>query len=104
KKTRILFPGYLAGLSKRAHFQLADLFIFPSRHESYGLTLLEALRAGLPVVACPHYGAEELVQPDFGVLLPPATERAVPSLLLTALQRLLADPSRLKTMGKNAQT
>ncbi len=104
KKVRILFPGYLAGLEKQAHFRLADLYVFPSRHESYGLTLLEAYRAGLPALACHHYGAEELLRPEFGELLPAADESAVPRLLQRALARLLADPARLKEMGQRAQS
>jgi hypothetical protein len=43
---RVVFPGYVAGRRKQAFFRLADLYGSPSRHESYGLTLLEALRAG----------------------------------------------------------
>ena len=39
----MVFPGYVTGERKRAFFALADLYVFPSRHESYGLTLLEAL-------------------------------------------------------------
>ena len=50
KRTRVVFPGYVTGERKRAFFALADLYVFPSRHESYGLTLLEALAAGLPAV------------------------------------------------------
>ena len=46
RKTRVVFPGYVTGDRKKAFFALADLYVFPSRHESYGLTLLEALAAG----------------------------------------------------------
>jgi len=47
KRTNVVFPGYVMGLRKRAFFKLADLYVFPSRHESYGLTLVEALAAGI---------------------------------------------------------
>ena len=48
KKFRVAFPGYVSGARKQAFLDLADLYIFPSRHESYGLTLMEALASGLP--------------------------------------------------------
>ena len=103
KKVRVIFPGYVYGLEKQAHFRLANLYAFPSRYESYGLTLMEALRAGLPVVACHTDGTEHLVREEFGELLPPEPERRIPQLLKEAIQRMLADPGRLRTMGQQAR-
>jgi glycosyltransferase involved in cell wall biosynthesis len=72
KKTRVIFPGYVTGERKRAFFALADLYIFPSRHESYGLTLLEALAAGLPAVCLDHHGARSVMKEEFGAIVEPA--------------------------------
>ena len=66
RNVRVIFPGYVSGLRKQAFQRLADLYIFPSRHESYGLTLLEALHAGLPAVCLDHHGAREVMRPEFG--------------------------------------
>jgi glycosyltransferase involved in cell wall biosynthesis len=63
---RVVFPGYVTGIRKQAFQRLADLYVFPSRHESYGLTLLEALYAGLPAVCLDHHGAREVMRPEFG--------------------------------------
>jgi glycosyltransferase involved in cell wall biosynthesis len=104
KKVHVLFPGYVAGVDKQAYLRLADLYVFPSRHESYGLTLLEAFHAGLAAVVCSHYGAEELMRPEFGELLPAVPESAIPTLLQSALARLLTDRSRLRRMGAQART
>jgi len=103
KRVRVIFPGYVYGLEKQAHFRLANLYVFPSRYESYGLTLMEALRAGLPVVASHTDGTEHLVRKEFGELLPPAPERNIPELLKGAIKRMLADPDKLRTMGQQAQ-
>ena len=103
RKVRVIFPGYVYGLEKQAHFRLANLYIFPSRYESYGLTLMEALRAGLPVVASHTDGTEHLVRQEFGELLPDAAEGNIPQLLKEAIQRMLADPDKLRTMGQQAQ-
>jgi glycosyltransferase involved in cell wall biosynthesis len=82
KKTRVIFPGYVTGERKRAFFALADLYIFPSRHESYGLTLLEALAAGLPAVCLDHHGARSVMTEEFGAIVEPAG-------LMPAIKRLL---------------
>ncbi|MGH9594199.1 MAG: glycosyltransferase family 4 protein, partial [Bryobacteraceae bacterium] len=96
KRVSVVFPGYVTGERKRGLFALADLYVFPSRHESYGLTLLEALAAGLPAVCLDHYGARSVMREEFGALVP-ASE------LRTAIVRLLADDAALKRMGAAAR-
>jgi len=49
----------------------ADLFVLPSRHESFGLAALEAMSAGVPVIASNAEGLPELVRNgETGYLLP----------------------------------
>jgi len=92
RRTRVVFPGHVTGARKQGFFALADLYVFPSRHESYGLTLLEALAAGLPAVCLEHEGAREIMSPRFGELVPFRDLRS-------AIVRLLADDSRRREMG-----
>jgi glycosyltransferase involved in cell wall biosynthesis len=99
KRCRVHFVGYAAPARKKALFEMSDLYVFPSRHESYGLTLLEALRAGLPVLATSSHGAREVFQPGTGEWLPDAPEGKLPGLMVYALCRLLSDRPRLKVMG-----
>jgi glycosyltransferase involved in cell wall biosynthesis len=96
RRTRVVFPGYVVGERKRAFFALADLYVFPSRHESYGLTLLEALAAGLPAVCLDHLGARSVMREDFGELVP-ASE------LRPAIARLLGDDALRGRMGQAGQ-
>jgi glycosyltransferase involved in cell wall biosynthesis len=84
KKTRVIFPGYVTGDRKKAFFALADLYVFPSRHESYGLTLLEALAAGVPAVCLDHHGARSVMKEEFGAMVQPSG-------LIPAIKRLLND-------------
>ncbi len=96
KRIHVIFPGYVTGLRKHAFFDLADLYVFPSRHESYGLTLLEALRAGLPAICLDHHGAREVMREEFGEIV--ALRE-----LLPALRRLLADEALRKRKGAAAR-
>ena len=96
RKTRAIFPGHVTGVRKQAFFALADLYVFPSRHESYGLTLVEALRAGLPAVCLDHHGAREVMRPDCGLLV--REDR-----LREAIASLLLDPDRRARMGRAAR-
>jgi glycosyltransferase involved in cell wall biosynthesis len=103
KKTRVIFPGYVYGADKHAHFRLSDLYIFPSRYEAYGLTLMEAFAAGLPAVATFSDGTEQVMRKDFGELIPAVAEREVPLLLKDAIQRMLSDRESLRAMGHAAK-
>jgi glycosyltransferase involved in cell wall biosynthesis len=103
KKTRVIFPGYVYGADKHAHFRLSDLYIFPSRYEAYGLTLMEAFAAGLPAVATFSDGTEQVMRKEFGELIPAVAERQVPLLLKDAIQRMLSDRERLHAMGHAAK-
>lgn len=98
KRTRVVFPGYVTGARKRAFFEMADLYVFPSRHESFGLTLLEALSTGLPALCTRTAGALQVMQPDYGEIVD-----LHPAALLDGLQRLLGAPQRLRQMGEAAK-
>ncbi|MBI4423491.1 MAG: glycosyltransferase family 4 protein, partial [Elusimicrobia bacterium] len=109
-RCRVFFPGYVAGEEKAAFLSLAHLFVSPSLHESYGLTMVEALRAGRPVLASDHYGAREVFGPPeaadprrgFGRLVRYA-EGDPPGRLAAELEGLLADPAGLRAMGERAR-
>jgi glycosyltransferase involved in cell wall biosynthesis len=56
--SRVEFTGHVVGAEKATLLRRADIFVSPSRHESYGLTIAEALAAGCRVISHSHYGAE----------------------------------------------
>jgi glycosyltransferase involved in cell wall biosynthesis len=94
---RIVFPGHVTGVRKRALLALANLYVFPSRHESYGLTLLEAMRAGLPAVCFDHGGAREVMRPEFGAIVSSRGQ------LIAALEMLLNDDPLRAQCGEAAR-
>lgn len=59
--TKTNFVGYLMGRELGSAFASADAFIFPSRTETLGLVLLEAMAAGCPVVAARSGGIPDIV-------------------------------------------
>jgi glycosyltransferase involved in cell wall biosynthesis len=57
----VVWRGYRFGEDLASHFASADCFVFPSRTETFGNVLLEAMASGLPVAAVPAPGPVDLV-------------------------------------------
>jgi glycosyltransferase involved in cell wall biosynthesis len=96
---RTHFHGYLsdpAPVLSRAH-----VFVLSSLSEAFPRSVLEAMRAGLPVVASDVGGVAEGVTHGVNGLLIPARN---PSALAEALAKLLDDPALRETMGRSART
>jgi glycosyltransferase involved in cell wall biosynthesis len=76
-----------------------DIFVAPSRYESFGLVLVEAMRHGKPVIACNIGGMREvLVAGETGLLVPPEDSRA----LADAILRLADDDALRERLGRGA--
>ena len=60
----VTFTGYLRGERLSQAYASGDIFVFPSRLETFGLVVIEAMAAGLPVLATRVGGVEEIVRED----------------------------------------
>ncbi len=78
----------------------SDLFVLPSRWEGLPMALLEAMAAGLPLVASSVSGTREVVEHSTsGLLVPPDDSSA----LARAMVKILADPVAADAMGRAAR-
>ncbi len=94
------FVGYLTGKELGSAFACADAFVFPSRTETLGLVLLEAMAAGCPVVAARSGGIPDIVTDGVnGYLFDPAEEEGA----IAATQRLLNQQQERETLRQNAR-
>lgn len=95
------FVGYLSGESLAAAYASADVFIFPSRTETLGLVLLEAMAAGCPVVAARSGGITDIVTDRVnGYLFDPHDDvRGA----VVATRRLLSNRAEKETLCQNAR-
>jgi glycosyltransferase involved in cell wall biosynthesis len=66
--THAHFLGAMQGEALAKVYASADVFVFPSRTDTFGIVLIEALASGLPVAAFPAPGPIDVVGPGAGVL------------------------------------
>lgn len=95
--SRIRWRGALDGPAVAAALAESDLFVWPAINEAFGMALLEAQAAGLPIVAGASGGVSGIVADrETGFLVPPGDATA----FATALRRLILDPRKRATMSK----
>ncbi len=98
--THTHFVGYLAGEDLASAYASADVFVFPSRTETLGLVLLEAMAAGCPVVAANAGGIPDIVTDgENGYLFNPQDEYGA----IAATKRLFERGAERELMSRNAR-
>src|SRR5258708_13650174 len=97
---RIVITGELDIAEVQRWYRRVTIYAFTSRNEGFGLTLIEAIAAGAPLVAS-RAGAAELVVEDgvTGVLTPPGDVDA----LVKALEPLMRNPASAAQMGERGR-
>ncbi|OQW75366.1 MAG: alpha-mannosyltransferase [Proteobacteria bacterium ST_bin14] len=62
------FLGPKFGADLAAAYAAADVFVFPSKTDTFGLVMIEALASGVPVAAFPVTGPIDVLKPDVGAM------------------------------------
>lgn len=97
---RILFRPEVPVDEMPAWYQVLDLFIAPQRWEGFGLTPLEAMACGVPVIATDVGAFAELVAPGVtGMIVPPGDTQAI----ARATRDIIGDPARRALWGAAAR-
>ena len=76
------------------------LFVSAARSEPFGLAIVEAMAAGLPIVAASSEGALEIIEDGFSGKLVPVGD---PEAMAAAINDLIDDPLERSRLGRNAQ-
>lgn len=98
-RDRVTFAGLVAEAALPPLYAAADLYVWPAVREAYGLALLEAQAAALPVIAgCEGGVAEVVADGRSGILTPPRD----PLALAGAVRDLLEQPQRRRTIATAA--
>lgn len=91
----VVFTGWLTGVEKAAAVRNAAMVAVPSRQESFSLTAVEALSAGVPLLLSPDVGlAEEIAEAGAGWIA-----ARQPEAFGTALERVMRDPAGRQQAG-----
>jgi glycosyltransferase involved in cell wall biosynthesis len=93
--------GAVGGQQKRDMLAATDLFVLPSRVDSFGIVYLEAWAYGVPVVGCRAGGVPDVIDHGRdGMLVSFGDEEE----LAATIKALLADPDRRRTMGHRGRS
>jgi glycogen(starch) synthase len=94
---RVVFAGEVSGAQLESHLQVCDIFVAPSRYESFGLVFLEAMMFGKPVVGCRAGGMSEVIDEGVtGLLAEPADVAS----LVSAVGVLLGNSTARREFGQ----
>lgn len=97
---QVEMPGWIDAQARDAWLAKANVFVLPSYYEGLPMSVLEAMAAGLPVIASDVGGIPEVIEHGVdGLLIVPGDVAD----LVRSIERLLADPALRESMGRAAQ-
>ena len=82
------FVGFRTGTELAEYYAMADVFVFPSRWETFGIVMIEAMACGTPVAAYPVQGPEDVVDEGITGCLNHDLKQAVMDAMMLDRQRV----------------
>ncbi len=98
--TKVKFMGYMTGTPLSQAYASADVFVFPSALETFGLVVVEAMAAGLPVVASRVGGIPDVVDEGHTGY---TFESGDVDTLVAGVEQIVVSRERITQMGLNAR-
>jgi glycosyltransferase involved in cell wall biosynthesis len=93
----VVFRGWLTKTEVLRELDASDFFVLPSRMETFGVVLIEALARGVPVIATRCGGPEYIVDGSLGMLIEPEDEAQLEQALLKAFaERAAWEPGSIR--------
>lgn len=105
---RVHFKGYVPHAELPGYLHACDAFVRPSRSEGFGSSFVEAMAAGLPVIATQEGGIADFLfdarrnpeHPSTGF----AVDHDVPEQIANAVKEIMTDPKKVQMIRENAFT
>ena len=99
-RQRVFFTGQLTTAEVHPYLNAADLFVWPAINEAFGMSLLEAQRHALPVVAGHTDGTATIIENEHTGIL---TEPGNTAVFSQAVRQLMQNSGLREHMGQNAR-
>ncbi len=101
-KTKVVYKhfGYVPHLELSRYYGQGSVFVLPSIEEGLAKVTMEAMACGLPVIATPNTGAEDVMRDGVDGFIVPMRD---PAALSEKILRLYEDPELRANMGRNGQ-
>ena len=100
-ENNIEFLGWIA--DSKDFFSQIDIFILPSKIETFGLVILEAMKYGKPIIATNCDGPREILRHEIdGLLIDLKSSETVPSQIAKAVEKLISDEKLANNLVKNS--
>lgn len=95
----ITFPGALPGKELRRYLAMSDFCVFPSVYEGFGISILESMAAGKPVITSRRGGQTDFARDGYNSLL---ADPGNPAELARAIREMVENPVLRARLGENA--